>query len=115
METLQNIWNFISDSYTQNTIFVLCFLGIICALFIVLLVIEILLNFNLKKQIKIFRQLVENKDKKISYLEKFQTINICEIQRLNAVISNYNSKFVEIESDNLPKRNIKTGRFEKRL
>jgi Ca2+/Na+ antiporter len=105
METLQNILNLIVNFYNQNALSFWIYVAIIVNLLFAIFVFK---NFKLKKQIK-------EKSKKISYLEKFQTINICEIKKLNDIISTYNSKFVDIESDNLPKRNIKTGRFEKRL
>lgn len=91
METLQNIWNFIADFYTKNELLVWMCIGITAN---ILLFLQIWLKIS-----------VRNSAKKL----------IKEIDRLKDVISTYNSKFVEIESDNLPKRDSLTGRFQKRL
>jgi hypothetical protein len=91
METLQNIWNFISDFYNQNALLIWVCIGISANILLFLQIwLKLLARDGVKKAEK-------------------------EIERLKEIISTYNSKFVDIESNNLPKRNIKTGRFEKRL
>jgi hypothetical protein len=91
METLQNIWNLIVNFYNQDPLCIWMSIGISANM---LLFLQIYLKNSARDGVK----------------KAF-----IEIKRLNDIISTYNSKFVDIESDNLPKRNIKTGRFEKRL
>jgi hypothetical protein len=112
METLQNIWNFIADFYNQNMLSIWIYIAIAANIIIIIDTIKIvrLSSINTNRN-----ELIDVMKKRVSQLNRLHEINEKEISRLKDVISALNSKFVEIESDNLPKRDSLTGRFEKRL
>lgn len=104
METLQNIWNFIADFYNQNALSIWMDIGIVANF---LLFLQIFLKISARNAAD---SLNKEKEKLVETIFADQK----EIERLKYIIDVLNSKFVEVESDNLPKRDHKTGRFTKR-